>query len=385
MAEDNDKNLSLILNEKIFSTMLDERINEDVKINRINFLLNVGGDVNARDFMERNLVFYATMKGHVKLLDMLLEKNGDSDAEDKNGNGVLIYSKNKEMYDFWVKKGKVFEESIGEYPLCAASDAGSSFMVEKLIEYGQNVDEKDYLVYTPLMYGASKGYEDVVKILLENGANIEAGDEFGKTPLMYAVLGKHFKVVEMLLDKGAEVDGADFEGWTALTYGACCGITESVDILVKKGADVNHKIDIGECPLSLALDNIEMIKKLFEHKADANIKDFDGETPFSKLVSNKGYSQEAVKLFIKNGADLNVRDKNGKTPLMKVLKNPDYKFDVVKMLVENGAKIAVEDKWGGRPILLAIEEKRKDAEIYLKKKQGPNPKIEVFYSFEQNR
>ncbi len=374
------------LNEFLSNNMLiainDMKADEDSKIKTIKHFGGIGGNWDIKDDKGRSLIFHATKNGELKVLNMLVEE-ADVNMRDSNNNGVLVYSKNEKVYDFWMQRGKDLDTSIGEYPLCVASEIGSLFMVEKLLEKEECIDEKDYNAYTPLMYAIDNGHKDVAKFLIEKGANIELRDAGGKTPLMLAILGKQFEIIDMLLDKGAELEAKDFEGWTALVYGATEGEFKSVDKLVEKGANVNHQTDYGETAVMLASGDIEMVKKLLERGADVNIKDFEDETVLSRVVSALVYDEKIVELLVQNGADVNVRDQVGRTPLMKVIKNYDYKFEVVKMLVENGAKIAVEDKWGDSPILLAIAKRKSDAEEYLKEKQGENPKVEVFYSFDK--
>jgi len=67
-----------------------------------------------------------------------------------------------------------------------------------------------------LIFASLKGYEDIVKFLIENGADIDAKDNLGATALMYAV--DHLEVVELLIKEGIDVKAKDNYGDSALSF-----------------------------------------------------------------------------------------------------------------------------------------------------------------------
>jgi hypothetical protein len=61
-------------------------------------------------------------------------------------------------------------------------------LIEKLIENGASINQRDFTRRTPLMYAARLGDNgvEVAKFLIERGANLNIQDEWGDTALMHA-------------------------------------------------------------------------------------------------------------------------------------------------------------------------------------------------------
>ena len=63
-----------------------------------------------------------------------------------------------------------------------------------------DINEGDFLGYTPLAWSSRNGHEEVVKLLLEQEeVNPDKPDNFGRTPLSYAAEGGCEGVVKLLL------------------------------------------------------------------------------------------------------------------------------------------------------------------------------------------
>ena len=60
-----------------------------------------------------------------------------------------------------------------------------------------------------LHWTAFCGYERIVQRLLEKGADIAERDRYGQTALSRAAIKGHEAVVELLLEKGADVESKD--------------------------------------------------------------------------------------------------------------------------------------------------------------------------------
>ncbi|KAK6078147.1 HET-domain-containing protein [Seiridium cupressi] len=94
-------------------------------------------------------------------------------------------------------------------PLISAVKRGSKADVERILASGIDVEEKDSMDRTLLIWAAQGGNKDLVVILLEKEADIEHLDGNLDTPLLAAARNGHESVVEELLKAGAQVDHSE--------------------------------------------------------------------------------------------------------------------------------------------------------------------------------
>jgi Ankyrin repeats (many copies) len=85
-----------------------------------------------------------------------------------------------------------------------------------LIEEGADVNARDNIGYTLLMYAISSNSWDLAKLLIENGADVNALNPYGVTPLMQAISGKSWDLAKLLIENGADVNACDNRGKTPL-------------------------------------------------------------------------------------------------------------------------------------------------------------------------
>ena len=81
-------------------------------------------------------------------------------------------------------------------------------ILEKLVNYGANVNAHDIHGYTPLHYAVLYVNHDMVAILLENGANPNAECVSGNTPLnilRYLRSEEEMRLIDILLQYGAQL------------------------------------------------------------------------------------------------------------------------------------------------------------------------------------
>ncbi|KAF8817323.1 hypothetical protein BYT27DRAFT_7153473, partial [Phlegmacium glaucopus] len=150
--------------------------------------------------------YYASLAGMQQVLDYLLEKGVNLNAE---------------------------EGRLGS-ALQAASSGGHEAIVKLLLEKGADVNAQGGLG-SALLAASFRGYEVIVKLLLEQGANVNAqgGEEFGSA-LHAASFGGHEVIVKLLLEKGANVNAQGEEFGSALHAASYGGHEVIVKLLLEK-------------------------------------------------------------------------------------------------------------------------------------------------------
>lgn len=225
-----------------------------------------------------------------------------------------------------------------ETPLHAASDCGQEAAARLLLEFGADIEARNWPYHqTPLHLAASDGNERVVKLLLDKGANIDAkdnevhsfpmvDDEYGGTPLCLAVVMEHEAVVRLLLENGADVEAENNDGV------------------------VKHT------PLFLAawIGNEDIVRLLIENGADIEVKDKDEGFTALHQAAKEGHT-DVVRVLLHAGANIETRGgRDNTTPLFTAVKNGKTK--IVKLLLEKGADIEARS-WGDKEALNPAKDK----------------------------
>ena len=150
----------------------------------------------------------------------------------------------------------------GRSLLNEAAHIGDRRLVESMIRIGVDVDYPERglaaiapfgSAWTPIMHAAAEGHEEIVSILIQAGANVNAKNEIGKTSLMFPAHYGFFSIAEMLLENGANTDDvANDSGWSALIAASLNGHRDIVRLLLAHGADQNIRDNSGKTALMWA-------------------------------------------------------------------------------------------------------------------------------------
>ncbi|KAF4467165.1 hypothetical protein FALBO_5948 [Fusarium albosuccineum] len=179
-------------------------------------------------------------------------------------------------------------------------------------------------------------------------SQVNAKDRLGYTPLMYAVMRGDVHTTKALLDAGAEVDEQSLEGWTALMELAndrrSMHTVELGHLLLAAGADVHATTRGGTNALHIAArtNNTKLIEFLVSKGARIDCRETGGYTPLAWAIRSKRV--EALRCLYDHGADIDELDEYGSSRLnMAIVFNL---HDAQRLLLELGANHLSANKFG---------------------------------------
>src|SRR5688572_2247909 len=185
--------------------------------------------------------------------------------------------------------------------------------VKAALDKGADVNGRNWLGFTPLMWAAMKGDNQIVDLLLARGADINASSLYG-SPTTAAALGRNGKTGVHLIGKGAAPHGKRVDGASILMLAAAGNQLELLSKLLAKKVDPNQRDESGATALifSARFGSVAAMQKLLAAGAKVNTTDAHGRTALSYAAAN-GHAK-AVNLLISKKANVNVRDKGKATP-----------------------------------------------------------------------
>jgi ankyrin repeat protein len=107
-----------------------------------------------------------------------------------------------------------------------------------------------------LIDACEKGEIAAVRKLLDEGVDVNWKDTLGDTALIYASANGHVEIIKLLLDRGAFIDFIrNGVGGTALMNACFNGQVDCVRLLLEKGADMSIKTNNGKTAKDYAIEN----------------------------------------------------------------------------------------------------------------------------------
>ncbi|KAL5022245.1 hypothetical protein ScPMuIL_001400 [Solemya velum] len=265
----------------------------------VEYLLDKGANINARDCNDRTALLLAASKGNWKTVKCLLDHGADIYVNDQNSRNFLhLAIKSGEgltQFGCVLMKGlKTLLDEKDEFgctPLHYASKGGYLVAIDDLIKYGATINPKNNDRQSPFYFAARYGRYNTCKRLLESpqGPNIiNETDVDGLSALHIAAQNGHTKIITLLMEKGAYVT-SDNHNNTPLHLAAAQGYTKSAGLLLSVHSNLLNAINKSrETPLHLAALNgqLSMVQLLMTSGATFS-KNQDNKTFFDYAIENK--------------------------------------------------------------------------------------------------
>ncbi|KAJ1209257.1 hypothetical protein NDU88_004635 [Pleurodeles waltl] len=227
----------------------------------------------------------------------------------------------------------------GRKPFHLAAEKGHLEMINTLIELDLFTSEKDLEGNTALHLAAKNGHSEVLQVLIEepekkeegNAAkkrsseisedlinrweNLDEQNENGETAFYLAAEGGHEKCAELLADARCDINISTKDSSSPLHAAAENGHLSLVKFLLSKDVDVTPKPEHKNSPLHRAIknDHSDVVQILLEAKIETNTLDQRQQTPLHLAADLRNI--EMVEMLLKAGCDLHAVDKQGKTAL----------------------------------------------------------------------
>jgi hypothetical protein len=328
-------------------------------------LLRAGADVSLANKYGATPMSLAAEVGNSEMLKVLLEAGAHADSPNADGQTALMAvarTGNVEAARLLIEHGATVdakEKWGGQTALMWASARRHPEMMQLLISRGADVNaasiDRDYQRHvtaegrpksldsgglTPLLYAARENCTACVDVLLKNQVDIDLPDPDGVSPLLVAIMNANWDLARQLILAGADVNQWDIYGETPLFTAVDLrsridGGRASIDppnqtsglaivsLLLERGADPNVQLFFkpantrstintrGATPLIRAANNgdLEAVKVLLAHGADATIPTADRQTPIHAVLAGRAAEPQALELIRvlqKAGADVNL-------------------------------------------------------------------------------
>lgn len=179
-------------------------------------------------------LLFATSRGHIDIVDYLLQNGADSSAKTDNNRGAVlmaVLSGQIEMFKYFTENGFSLDEKDqeGNSLLHMALFGRNPEMLKYLLEAGVNVNIPNNPGATPLMNSVFRGDPALTEMLLKAGAQPDITDNRGVSALLESVRSGKPALLQLMLQYSGSVEITDsLTGMNVLHIAAVRGQSDAV-------------------------------------------------------------------------------------------------------------------------------------------------------------
>ncbi|KAM0081537.1 hypothetical protein ACKRZS_006323 [Fusarium odoratissimum] len=236
----------------------------------------------------------------------------------------------------------------GDTPLHLAAILGDVEIVQRILEYGVDIDTLNRNVGVPLEEAVRHSRESASMRLLESGT-VDTCGENSRTALTETSSVSNLAPMETLIEKGAKVDFPDINGQTALMEASKRGHNRIDELLLENQSNVDHQDHKGDTALMKACigDHADVIELLVAANAQLDIENDKGDTALDH--GGRYCGEDSIKRLLHQSTDPTIRDQHSGTVLISA---SHWKRPNIVSLILKDAKLKPTSKF----INLALSE-----------------------------
>jgi ankyrin repeat protein len=344
-------------------------------LEKVKSLLDASPDLlHAGDERSNQPVHWAVMTRQIDILDELLARGADIDAQRSDGARPIHLSNGDYHYRGWrdvpedteATPAAVLAHVIARgarVDIFTAAHRGDLDRVRALLDQDPSLVNRlsDYNSYylgcgSPLRNAAAKGHIEIVRLLLERGADPNLPEE-GIAPhghaLYSAVYNRHFEIARLLLENGAHPNPPVESSADALSIAMMNSDEKMIDLLVSYGAARSVEIlayygdlrtaaavfaanpaladDPGALANAAANGNESFVRLMLRH-----------QPALAQRISVGAKTRELTEFLFAQGMDPSRPDWLGVTPLHEFARKGDV--EKAALFIDHGAGLHARDE-----------------------------------------
>ncbi|XP_059180071.1 poly [ADP-ribose] polymerase tankyrase-2-like [Centropristis striata] len=327
----------------------------------VSLLLQHGADANARDNWNYTPLHEAAIKGKIDVCIVLLQNGAELTIRNTDGRTALDLAEPSAKA---VLTGEYRKDELLE---SARSGNGEKLMA-LLTPLNVNCHASDGRKSTPLHLAAGYNRVKTVQLLLQHGADVHAKDKGDLVPLHNACSYGHYEVTELLVKHGACVNAMDLWQFTPLHEAASKNRAEVCSLLLSYGADPNflnchNKSSVDLAPTAQLKERLAYEFRgfsLLQASREADLLRVKKHLSLETVSFKHPHTQETAlhcasaspypkrkqvcELLLRKGANVNHKTKDLLTALHVASEKAHN--DVIEVLVKHEAKVNMVDHLG---------------------------------------